>query len=71
MLSLCKGQTHEVLTGLCLLGPNKKITHVESTRVTFLPLTDEEIEPTFKRANPWIKPLPMPFKAGARFCQKN
>ncbi len=55
MLSLLQGQTHEVLTGLCLLGPNKKITHVESTRVTFLPLTDEEIRAYIQTGEPMDK----------------
>lgn len=44
MLSHLQGNTHTVLTGLCLIQGEKIVSHVESSEVTFLPLTDEEIE---------------------------
>lgn len=43
MLTMLQGNTHEVLTGLCLLDPTKKVTFVERSFVTFLPLTEKEI----------------------------
>ena len=45
MLRGLSGRTHEVITGLAVLRLRDGITRteVESTRVTFAPLTDEEI----------------------------
>ncbi len=45
MLRGLSGRTHEVITGLCVLRLRDGITRteVETTRVTFAPLTDEEI----------------------------
>ncbi len=43
MLRLLAGRTHRVLTGVCLLSPHAVETAVESTYVTMLTLTDEEI----------------------------
>ena len=55
MLSLLQGHSHEVLTGLCLIGQGKKITHVESTRVTFLSLSEKEIRAYIKTGEPMDK----------------
>ena len=46
MLSALSGKTHRVLTGVCVLRlPGGDVrTAVESTNVTFTPLTGEEIE---------------------------
>jgi septum formation protein len=49
-LETLSGRSHEVLGALALLGPDKEIgrpverTGVESSRVTFVPLTDELID---------------------------
>jgi septum formation protein len=38
------GNTHEVITGVCLLSSDKQTSFYSSTKVTFAELTDEEIE---------------------------
>lgn len=42
MLGELGGRTHEVLSGLCLLGPGFAVLEHEITRVTFRPLADLE-----------------------------
>ena len=44
ILSKLSGQWHKVITGVCLLSLNKKVTFSESAEVLFYPLTPEEIE---------------------------
>ncbi|MGA2989048.1 MAG: Maf family protein [Candidatus Korobacteraceae bacterium] len=49
MLRLLSGRSHEVITGVCLRGPDSDgqaftDTRLESTEVRFEPLTDREIE---------------------------
>ncbi len=48
MLKILQGNTHEVLSGLCLIANGKKSTFIESTHITFLPLTDAEINEYLK-----------------------
>ncbi len=43
MLAMLSGQTHQVLTGVCLMGSMEKVFY-ESTDVTFYDLTEEEID---------------------------
>ena len=43
MLRLLSGRTHEVLTGVHVAGEGKDDTRSECTRVTFAPLTEEDI----------------------------
>ena len=43
MLSQLSGQTHDVITGVCLKSENKTITFSDTTNVTFNMLTSEEI----------------------------
>lgn len=43
MLTLLSGRTHEVYTGVTILSGEKKEQFFECTRVTFFPLTEEEI----------------------------
>ncbi|MFA4815606.1 MAG: Maf family protein [Candidatus Gracilibacteria bacterium] len=71
MLKMLQGQTHEVLTGLCLTNGHKKITHVESTHITFLPLSDEEIRWYIKTGEPMDKAASYAAQGiGALFIQK-
>lgn len=55
MLKMLQGTTHEVLSGLCLIQASKKRTHIESTHITFLPLTDEEIWAYIETGEPMDK----------------
>ena len=43
MLHRLSGRTHEVVTGVCLLVGDKCEVFHQATKVTFYPLTDEEI----------------------------
>ncbi len=44
MLRLLAGREHRVHTGICILRGKNKIVDLASTRVFFLPLTEDEIE---------------------------
>jgi septum formation protein len=57
MLSLLSGRTHRVLTGLCVLCvPEGGVrSAVENTRVTFAPLTQEEIADYVASGEPFDK----------------
>ncbi len=71
MLKMLQGQTHEVLTGLCLIRGDKKLTHVESTHITFLPLSDEEIRWYIETGEPMDKAASYAAQGiGALFIQK-
>lgn len=71
MLKMLQGQTHEVLTGLCLIRGDKKVTHVESTHITFLPLSDEEIRWYIETGEPMDKAASYAAQGiGALFIQK-
>jgi nucleoside triphosphate pyrophosphatase len=57
MLQLLSGRTHEVLTGLAVIripGAEHSL-HVESTRVTFVPLTAAEIDDYIATGEPFDK----------------
>lgn len=41
-LSRLSGKTHELWTGVCLLGPGHREVAVDVARITLYPLTDEE-----------------------------
>lgn len=43
MLRALSGQTHQVITGVCITTKKKKITFSAQTDVTFVELTDDEI----------------------------
>lgn len=44
MLRLLSGKTHSVFTGVCLMRSGAAAEGVDETRVTFLPLSEEEID---------------------------
>lgn len=64
MLSALSGNTHQVITGVCLLSKEHKIVFSESTFVTFNELTKEEIENYVRVAKPFDK-------AGSYACQES
>ena len=43
MLSLLSGRTHQVITGVCILSPEKEILFSQKSHVHFFPLSSEEI----------------------------
>ena len=57
MLRLLSGTTHEVHTGLAILRPSDKIERVveEITRVSFAPLSDDEIDVYIATGEPFDK----------------
>jgi septum formation protein len=49
------GNTHEVITGVCLLSKKKQTSFYSSTKVTFTELSDEEINFYISGFNPYDK----------------
>ena len=66
MLSLLSGQTHTVITGVCLELKNQKICKIfsEETRVTFQHLSDNEIKNYIETYDPLTRPDHTEFKTG-------
>lgn len=44
MLRALSGRTHDVVSGLCLVGPGVELLEDATTRVTFRPLADDAVE---------------------------
>ena len=56
MLRLLSGRTHEVVTGVCLVGPGKnEDVRAEKTRVTFNPVAEDEIRAYVATGDPMDK----------------
>lgn len=55
MLRLLSGQTHQVLTGVCLRMGSRDLRHVEPSRVRMTALNDEEIAWYVKSGEPMDK----------------
>jgi len=55
MLSLLSGKTHTVFTGVTICCAGKAMTQVESTGVTFLPMSGEEIAAYVETGEPMDK----------------
>ena len=55
MLGLLAGKWHEVVTGICLVGPEKTVVDHAVTRVQFAPLTPGEIEEYVATGEPFDK----------------
>ncbi len=43
-LKMLSGRSHEIVTGLCLLGPGVREQYVEETRLTLYRLAEDELE---------------------------
>ncbi len=55
MIKSLSGKTHEVITSVCIKNAGKTETFNETTRVTFNPLTDEEIAYYLEEYRPYDK----------------
>ncbi|MEL1244574.1 Maf-like protein [Flavobacterium sp. DGU11] len=55
MLRSLSGKTHEVITSVCIKNLSKKDVFNETTRVTFIPLSDEEIKYYLDNYKPFDK----------------
>lgn len=52
MLTALQGRTHEVISGICLVGDGFEELHHETTRVTFRALTPEQVD-RYLEAGEW------------------
>ncbi len=55
MLTALSGRAHRVITGVCLTTTTSSRTFVDTTKVSFRPLTDEEISFYVKNYQPFDK----------------
>jgi septum formation protein len=55
ILKKLSGRTHEVHTAVVLLGGEKELKHVETAKVTFRPMTDDEIRAYVSTGEPMGK----------------
>ena len=55
MLKKLSGKTHTVLTGVCVISPDKQINFYEKTEVEFYPLGDDEIKQYIASGEPMDK----------------
>ena len=55
MIRLLAGRTHEVMTGVCLCGPQGEVVESETTRVTVARMADEEIAEYIHTGEPMDK----------------
>lgn len=55
ILKEISGNTHEVITGVTILSSTKEITFSESTKVTFEPISDDEIRYYVDNFKPYDK----------------
>ena len=55
MLKKLSGKTHTVLTGVCVISPDKQINFYEKTEVEFYPLGDDEIRQYIASGEPMDK----------------
>jgi septum formation protein len=55
MLDELSGKTHQVITGFCLLTPDQEILDFDETKVTFYPLSGDEIDTYLDSGEPFDK----------------
>ena len=64
MLKKLSGKTHTVLTGVCVISPDKQINFYEKTEVEFYPLGDDEIRQYIASGEPMdsllLRAIPLP-----------
>ncbi|MEZ4746356.1 MAG: Maf family protein [Calditrichia bacterium] len=78
MLRKLSGKTHQVISAICLKTPDREITDSESTDVTFISLSDQEIgaylatgESMDKAGGYGIQGFAAPFISGINGCYPN
>lgn len=54
-LKMLSDKTHEVLTGVSIISPEREVTFFERTKVTFWPLAEEEIKQYIASGEPMDK----------------
>lgn len=70
MLKDLSGKTHTVMTGVCILSPQKQVCFTDTALVEFFPLTDEEIASYIRTGEPMDKAGAYGIQgAGARFIK--
>ena len=55
MLKMISGKCHDVITGVCLLTSNKRISFSVKTKVSFAQITDDEISFYIENYKPYDK----------------
>ena len=55
MMKLLSDNTHSVITGMCIVSPERKITDSTITNVLFKKLSDEEVEEYIRTKDPYDK----------------
>jgi septum formation protein len=56
MLAMLSGRSHDVITGVALIGPNGAcVAHAERTKVSFRPLSEQEITTYIATGEPFGK----------------
>lgn len=66
MLRALSGATHYVHTGVCVSDGTRTESFVDTCKVTFFPLSEEEIERYAATEDPTIRPVPTPSRAARR-----
>ena len=66
MLRALSGATHAVHTGVCVSDGKRTESFVDSCRVTFFPLSEEEIDFYASTQEPYDRPALMPSRAARR-----
>lgn len=70
MLRELSGKAHTVMTGVCILSPQKQVCFTDTALVEFFPLTDEEITAYIQTGEPMDKAGAYGIQgAGARFIK--
>ena len=64
MLRALSGSAHQVHTGVCVSRGGRTESFVDSCKVTFFPLSEEEIDFYASTKEPTTRPVPTPSRAG-------
>lgn len=71
MLKYLSGKKHTVITGVCILSPEKQVCFSDTAIVEFFPLTDQEIDAYIRTGEPMDKAGAYGIQGmGARFIKR-